>query len=161
VREKRHLFVHKGSYHKYRGYAYQQLHKMSRKEVKGKRQALIDEFGYDVKFAYHLVRLSLEAEQILEEHTLDLERNREILKSIRRGDWTEEQVKEWFAQKEKHLDDLYHNSTLPHSPDEDAIKELLLNCLEHHYGNLSNAVVIPGRERNALLKIREIVEGAL
>lgn len=168
IREHRQLFLHKGCFHKFRGYAFAQLSKMGPNYKdgelvlpSGKRRALVEKFGYDVKFAYHVVRLSLECEQILEEHTLDLERNREILKSIRNGEWTSSQVRMWFAQKEKHLDNLYHNSTLPHKPDESAIKELLLSCLEHHYGSLANAVVVPGSERTALLKIREIVEGAL
>jgi len=168
IREKREMFLHKGSWFKFKGYAYSQLNKMRPKfkdgqQVfpQGKRKELVQKYGYDIKFAYHVVRLLCEIEQILTEHTLDLERSREQLKSIRRGEWALEEVEKWFAEKEPALEKVYNESTLPHSPDEDAIKELLLNCLEHHYGNLSNAVVIPGRERNALLKIREIVEGAL
>ena len=51
VRDNRRLFLHKGSWHKFKGYAYAQLHKMgSPKEARtGKRLALYDEFGYDVK----------------------------------------------------------------------------------------------------------------
>jgi len=96
--------------------------------------------GMDTKFAYHVCRLALEAQQILVEHDLDLEANREILKSIRRGEWSEEKLRGWFDEKEKHLEELYTKSDLRHSPDEDAIKDLLMNCLEHHYGSLDNAV---------------------
>ena len=96
--------------------------------------------GVDVKFAYHVVRLALEAQQILVEHDLDVEANREILKSIRRGDWSEEKLRSWFDAKEKHLEELYTKSTLRHSPDEEAIKDLLMQCLEQHYGSLDNAV---------------------
>lgn len=142
LRDNRKMFLHKGSYHKFRGYAYQQLHKISTKSNSSnlKRQASIEKYGFDVKFAYHVVRLALEAEQILLEHDLDIERNREILKSVRRGEWTEEKLKDWFDQKEKHLEKLYQESTLHHSPDEELIKELLLNCLEHHYGSLDKVI---------------------
>lgn len=158
VRQNRQMFLHKGCFHKFRGYAYSQLHKAKTKNPEGKRKALVEEFGHDVKFAYHVVRLSLECEQILEEETLDLERNREILKSIRRGEWSLEQIEDWFAQKEKHLDDLYHSSTLPHSPDETAIKQLLLDCLEMHYGSLGNTIVMPDRYEKAIREIKKIVE---
>jgi uncharacterized protein len=96
--------------------------------------------SYSTKFAYHVVRLALEAQQILVEHDLDLEANREILKSIRRGEWSEQKLRGWFVEKEKHLEELYTKSSLRHSPDEEAIKDLLMNCLEQHYGSLDNAV---------------------
>jgi predicted nucleotidyltransferase len=173
VKRNRHTFLHRGCYHKFRGYAYAQLHKMQPKFEEdengkyvqvlpqGKRAELVKQFGYDVKFGYHLVRLSLECEQILSEETLDLERNREILKSIRRGDWTLEEIELWFASKEKQLESLYNLSKLPYKPDEDKIKSLLLNCLEHHYGTLGNAVIFPGRDRKALIAIQEILENTL
>jgi predicted nucleotidyltransferase len=142
VRDNRKLFLHKGSYHKFRGYAYAQLNKIGTKANSSnpKRQASIEQFGYDVKFAYHVVRLALEAQQILIEHDLDIEANREILKSIRRGEWSEEKLRGWFDEKEKQLEETYTKSTLQHSPDEEAIKELLMNCLEQHYGSLDQAV---------------------
>lgn len=90
---------------------------------------------------YHVVRLIGECEQILVEHDLDLERNREQLKSIRRGEWTLKQIETYFTEKERALEMLYATSTLPHSPDEAFLKQLLLDCLELHYGNLSTALV--------------------
>jgi len=142
VRDNRKLFLHKGSHHKFRGYAYSQLHKIGTKTNSSnpKRQESIEKYGYDVKFAYHVVRLALEGEQILMEHDLDVERHREVLKSIRRGEWTEEKLRKWFDEKEKHLEELYTKSDLRNTPDEPAIKELLLNCLEHHYGSLDDAM---------------------
>lgn len=142
VRDNRKLFLHKGSYHKFRGYAYAQLHKIGTKanSQNPKRQESIEKYGYDVKFGYHVVRLALEGEQILVEQDLDLECNREMLKSIRRGEWSEEKLRGWFDEKERQLEELYTRSKLQHSPDEDAIKGLLMDCLEHHYGSLNNAV---------------------
>ena len=143
VRENRKMFLHKGSFHKLRGYAYGQLSKIANKTNSSnpKRAADIEKNGYDTKFAYHVVRLALQSEQILAEHDLDIERNSEILKSIRRGEWTLEQIEDWFANKEKALETLYANSTLQHTPDENKIKELLLECLEMHYGSLDTAIV--------------------
>jgi len=65
-----------------------------------------------------VIRLVLQCEQLLTEGDLDLMRNAELLKSIRRGEWTEEQIREFFDGKEKHLTHLYETSTvLPHKPD--------------------------------------------
>lgn len=93
--------------------------------------------GYSTKFGYHLVRLMLECEQILTTHNIELDRDSEIYKSIRRGEWDLTRLEEWFYNKEKSMETLYANSELRHSPDEDAIKQLLIECLEMHYGSLS------------------------
>jgi uncharacterized protein len=160
VRDNRKLFLHKGSYHKFRGYAYAQLHKIGTKSNASnpKRQASIAEFGYDVKFAYHVVRLALEAQQILVEHDLDIEANREILKSIRRGEWSEQKLRSWFDEKEKQLEELYTRSTLQHKPDEQVIKELLLNCLEQHYGSLDAVVKRQTSAVQLLSDLRALLE---
>jgi len=160
VREKRQMFLHKGAWHRFKGYAYSQLKKAKNKEPEGKRKAAVEKFGYDPKFCYHIVRLLDEVEQILTEQDIDLQRNREQLKSIRRGEWSLEQIEEYFQSKERELETLYTTSKLQHSPDEAAIKELLFQCLEHHYGSLSDAVVVEGRDRETLRQIKELCERA-
>lgn len=159
VREKRKMFLHKGSFHKFRGYAYRQMSKIKEKRNSSnpKRAADVATFGFDLKFAYHVLRLALECEQLLMTGDLDLERDREILKSVRRGEWTLEQIEAWFTEKERHLEGLYANSTLPHGPDEAAIKQLLLDCLEHHYGSLENAVTRDVSAERVLGDLRELL----
>ncbi|AXQ69695.1 hypothetical protein HOU03_gp113 [Caulobacter phage CcrSC] len=143
VLENRKLFLHKGSYHKFRGYAYAQLAKIRSKQTSDnpKRQESIDKYGYDVKHAYHVVRLALEAEQILIEGDLDLERNAAILKDIRAGQWKLDHLERWFQDKEKALEVLHGQSTLPHKADEAQIKAVLMHALEMHYGSISKAIV--------------------
>jgi predicted nucleotidyltransferase len=158
IREHRKDFLHKGSWHKFKGYAYSQLHKIDIKVPSGKRAALVEAHGYDVKFGYHVVRLLLEVEQILVHHDIDLERDREQLKAIRRGEWPYERLVEWAQEKEKALEALYHTSTLPYAPDEALIKRHLLHCLEAHYGDLSSAVVVPGDAEQLLAQIAELTQ---
>lgn len=143
VRDNRKLFLHKGSWHKFKGYAYAQMSKIRNKvnSSNPKRAKTIEKFGYDVKFAYNVVRLINEVEQILVEGDLDLQRNNEQLKSIRRGEWTLEQLAEYFVKKEGILEQTYAESKLPHGPDEQHIKFLLMDCLEEHYGSLQAAVI--------------------
>ena len=158
VRDNRKLFLHKGTFFKHKGYAYSQISKMKTKVPIGKRTKIIEEFGYDVKFGMNCVRLLNQIEQIMIEHNLDLERNREQLKSIRRGEWSMEDILEYFNKKEKELETLYTSSTLQHSPDEPRIKQLLLNCLEEYYGDLSSAITIPGKLTSLIKDLEGLVE---
>lgn len=136
VRDRRQIFLHKGAWHKFKGFAYSQIHKMKNKNPEGKRVQLIETYGFDVKFAYHAVRLMDEAEQILSTGDLDLEQGRDRLIAIRKGEWTQQQVEDYFDNKEKELQELYERSTLQHSPDEAKIRELLLECMEEAWGDL-------------------------
>lgn len=229
VRERRRVFLHKGAWQKFKGYAYSQLAKMNNQQqqvrairefedahgiphdvpfeaiqqtrecregtkqhyvwagVMGLSEADLSAYerlwqagltdtkatkaskrfpsrkrwGYDVKFAAHLVRLVLECEQLLTEGDIDLGRKSEILRDVRSGNWTELQVREWFQRREKEIDPLYTTSTaVPHKPDEDAIKALLLECLEHHYGSLDKAIFCESRAMQALREIKAAVERA-
>lgn len=116
----------------------------------------------DCKFAYHVVRLMLEVEQIMLEGDLDLQRGREQLKSIRRGEWTIDKIEEWAAAKEKDLEVAYHScKKIPHGPREAEIKQLLLECLEHHYGSLDACVITEDKAVAALRRIAEIAQEGL
>tara|TARA_Y100001973_G_C5171380_1_gene319279 strand:- start:452 stop:1489 length:1038 start_codon:yes stop_codon:yes gene_type:complete len=188
VRDYRREFLHRGSWHRFRGYAFSQLRKLENKrhnieipnevelamrkidnkdlihlndrshgsltnlsevefdlvcgfyndQTKRNKDTLVN--GYSTKFLYHIVRLMLECRQILEERDLDIQRDRELLKSIRRGEWSLERVRLWFEQEERNMQGVYDRSTIPNKPDENAIKELLLSCLEQHYGSIDDMV---------------------
>ena len=158
VKDNRKKFLHKGAWTKYRGYATSQLHKMGGQKREGKRKALYDKYGFDVKFAYHLVRLLYEAQMILEEYDLDLERHREHLKAIRRGEQPEEDIRNWASEKMKYLDRAYESSKLPQAPDEAELKSLLMNCLEQHYERISDAIVSEDRFKTALRQIQDVLQ---
>lgn len=159
VRDNRKLFLSKKAYHTFKGYAFSQMHKMDTKNPEGKRKETVEKYGYDVKFGYHVLRLLDECEQILTEGDLNLERNREQLKAVRRGDIPLEDIKKIFSEKELQMEKIYHESTaVPHRPDMEAIKELLINCLETHYGSLENAITIPSREEHILRDLSNILD---
>ena len=113
-----------------------------------------------MKFSYHVVRLLGEAEQLLLEGDIDLQRNREMLKSIRRGEWTQEQVLGYFEQKRIDLETAKTNSVLPPVPDERGIRDLLLRCLEMHYGTLEGCIRVPGQTEDLLRRIKEMIEAS-
>lgn len=135
------------------------MHGMNSTEQRtGKRLALFKKYGFDTKYAMNLVRLCLECEQILLTEDLDLRRDKEHLKAIRNGEVSKADIEFWFREKEKYLNGLYHTSKLRHSPDKAAIKDLLLKCLEHHYGSLAKAIERPDQYQLKLNKIRDILD---
>ena len=235
VRENRHIFLHQGAWHKFKGYAYSQLHMTDTKrkdehyeEVRRLEEAYqiphetefevveseavlrgigvvwtgenkdgrsvdgsnplfgemtnsefhqyyfhfkagmekttrfyrVKSAGTDLKFLYHVVRLLDECEQIMTTGDLDLRRNNEHLKAIRRGEVSEDDVRKWDADKEKQLEGWYGNPkcAVPFKKQEEKIKELLMNCLEHHYGNLSECVVRDDAAVRALRELAEVVD---
>ena len=158
VRDNRDIFLHKGCFHRFTGYAHAQLHKMELKNPEGKRVELIEKYGFDVKYASHLVRLAYECEMILTEGTLDLRRHNEHLKRIRKGEVPKEEILRWFGEKELQLNALYASSKLQHKPDEQKIKSLLLSCLETHYGTLDKCYKESTITEQAIREIGQILE---
>lgn len=112
------------------------------------------------KFLYHVVRLVGQAEEVLLTHDLDLrtESRREHMKAVRRGEVSFADIKAWFTEKERDLERLYQESKLQHSPPEQQLKSLLLNCLEEHYGSLDKCIVNLDKHTIAINKIKEILE---
>lgn len=159
VRDNRKLFLSKLAWPAFRGYSASQLHKMAIKtpQAGSKRAVNFEKHGWDTKYGMHLIRLLGEVHQILEYEDLDLQQNTEQLKAIRRGALTEVEVRNIGMQKIQNLESLYHTSQLRAKPDEAVIKQLLLDCLEHHYGSLSNCVSTPDAAIVALNEIDAIL----
>lgn len=161
VRDNRRIFLSKKAWHSFKGYSYSQMHKMKVKnpDPTSTRYEMVQKYGYDVKFAYHVVRLLDEVEQILRDGDIDLMRDRERLKSIRRGEWKLEDIEQFFVENEKNMWKLYEESTVvPNRPDEKKIRQLLVDCLEEYYGDISSAVVLPSEEADVLKTIKKLVE---
>ncbi len=157
IRAHRSLFLSKKCYHTFRGYAFAQLALQARTST-GNRKLIKEKFdGVDTKALYHVVRLCLECEQILEEQHIDLRKHSDFYKAIRLGEYTFEQVKNLFDEKEKLLEKLYNESKIPYGPDKEKIKTLLMECLEMHYGSLSAVVQEQNVHERKLEEIRKIV----
>lgn len=114
--------------------------------------------GFSTKFAYHIVRLALECEQILTEGDLTLDHNAQILKAVREGEWTLERLEKWFEEKELQLEQAKMDSKLPDVPNYEVIKNLLLQCLEMHYGDLSKAVAKDVSSQNIINEVQTVLD---
>lgn len=106
--------------------------------------------GMDTKFCYHLLRLLDEAQQLIETGEMDLQRAKEAMKAIRRGEWKIDDLIDWAKQKEKELDIAFTNCKLPDKAPEDKLKGLLIECLEEHYGSLTDSFQQPNWAIQAL-----------
>jgi Predicted nucleotidyltransferase. len=151
VRDNRSLFVTKLCKKTYLGYAYKQKHKLQAKwnpDSLSKRRILIEKYGYDVKYAYNLVRLVNEARQILQSGQIDLHYRKKDLQDIRTGAWSKHEVLNWFADQEKELHQLCKSCDLPEMPDEVKITQLLFDCLEEYFGDISKLCIRKGSYDN-------------
>ena len=69
-----------------------------------------------------------------------------------------DELENYFTQKEKSLEALYYQSNLPAKPNISAIRELLMSCLEEHYGELGAASIPRESAALALHKIQEVLD---
>lgn len=165
IRDNAHKFISMKSFHAFKGYMYSQFHRMSNRVEKGvsdnpKRQWMFDEFGYDVKMAYHILRLMDLLDQMLEggqQVQLDLMRNKEECKRMRAGQlysWEDFQAK--TQERFDFLDSKVREGKidLPKEPRYDELRNILNSSIEEWYGTDTGQVV---RERE-YVSVDELVE---
>lgn len=134
----RNLFVSKYAYHSFSGYAHGQFHRMTNFKCEGymgkKRKGLVEKYGYDTKNASHLIRLLKMGIEFLTEGNLYVEREDATqLLSIKRGEWTLEQVKKEAEQLFNLAQEAYIQSKLPDKPDIANAEMLLMKILEYNF----------------------------
>lgn len=95
-----------------------------------------EKFGYDLKFAVHVIRLHMQCREILAKATCTPRRpkeEREILLAIRKGGFSYEQFTEMADNLSKECESLYSTSTLRHGVDQDKIDEICMNIIERFH----------------------------
>lgn len=131
----RDIFVSKQAYHSFSGYAYGQFKRMTNFKFEGymgeKRKQLVEKFGYDTKNASHLIRILKMGIEFLVEGNLYVEReDASQLISIKKGEWTLEQVKREAEKLFNLAQEVYVQSKLPDKPDWERAEKLLMFMLE-------------------------------
>jgi len=83
----------------------------------GSRKELVTEYGFDTKFASHMIRLLKEGQELLETGDLKFPlQSRELLKDIRYGKYTMNDVLALSDIIEREIEDLYKISTILDEP---------------------------------------------
>jgi predicted nucleotidyltransferase len=93
------------------------------------RPALIEKYGMDTKYAYHMLRLGMQGIEYLQTGRITLpmpENEREWLLSVRQGGETLEYVLEAASAYEAQVKRLLTTSPLPERPDERQVERWLL-----------------------------------
>lgn len=106
----------------FKGYMYQQK---ARLENRG-RPHLIEKYGFDVKFAMHLIRVGLQGVELLTHGAITLpipEPHREHLIDIREGKVPAKAIYEEATDLEEQLTLLHERTELPDEPDVDYVAE--------------------------------------
>ena len=95
------------------------------------RKASEEKFGYDGKYASHIFRLMIEGRDLLLNGfiTFPLHESKWLL-DIKNGKYTYEEIISMADELEKDFEGWYEQSTLPKSPNINALKKLYFEILE-------------------------------
>lgn len=125
--------VSKQCYAPFRGYMRQQHERLL--GLRGGRNVtrpeLVSAYGYDTKYAAHIVRLGLQGEEILSTGKLTLpmpEASRELVVKVRTGGFTLAQVSEQIIEAEERINAAYTCSPLPERADVKRVQHWMLQC---------------------------------
>lgn len=123
------LFVSKQAGHRFLGYLDSQREQLLRRSGSKhtNRPELIEQYGYDTKFAYHALRLGLQGIELMRTGSLRLPMSAEHcewLLGIRRGGATFDEVSRWLTGLRFGLEYEITRTTLPDDPDWQSINDL-------------------------------------
>ena len=107
-----------------------------RGQLRVKRPELVDEHGYDTKYAMHVLRLGYEGRELLATGRISLpmrDTERERVMSVRRGEVPFNDVLTEIGEMERELADLVETSPLPPEPDRDAVDRFLVTAHLRHW----------------------------
>lgn len=131
----RQLFVSRNAFNSFYGYAQSQYKKMFGKNhyagyMGSKRKALVERFGYDTKYAAHLIRLLRMGVEYLSHGCLFVYRDdAEELLTIKQGGWSFERVQREADRLFGTIKDADAISPLPKEPDTEAVKALVMDIV--------------------------------
>jgi predicted nucleotidyltransferase len=138
--ENRDLFSTKKIYHSFTGYAYGQIKRMVKYNFEGymgeKRKALVEKFGYDCKNGAHAIRLLRMGIEFLNEGVMYVDRgNKDAtqLLSIKKGEWSLDQVQSEADRLFKRAETVYDNCKLPNVPIKEKVNDMCVNILEEYF----------------------------
>ena len=130
--------VSKEVYAPFRGYMRQQHERLLglRGQRNVTRPELVQDHGYDTKYAAHIVRLGLQGEEILDSGRLTLPmpaEHRELVLAIRSGEFTLAEVSERIIEVENRIVAAYQHTELPEKPNWKLVQKWMLEIYFEHW----------------------------
>ncbi|MCW2904223.1 MAG: nucleotidyltransferase [Streptosporangiaceae bacterium] len=140
LRANRDMFLSKLAGARFKGYMHSQREGLMGLRSGGTRnQGRADiraRYGFDVKFAMHMVRLGLQGKELLETGTITLPMQGPALRrcrEIRRGEHSKQQCLDWALELEHKIDQLMLTTRLPKQPDWGRINNWLVDVHLRHW----------------------------
>lgn len=133
LRGSRDLFLSDNMIPRFTGFYYSQRNKLFDGSRDPRKAARIEKYGYDTKAAYHSLRLLLELEQFIETGTMSLETYGDLLTGVRFGAYSGEDIEMMLEAKSNQIDAKKVNSVLRPEPNEEYLKQVLVDMLETHW----------------------------
>lgn len=130
--------ISKRVYAPFRGYMRQQHERLLglRGQRNITRPELVEAYGYDTKYAAHVVRLGLQGQELLRTGKITLpmpDVERALVLKIRTGGFTLAEVSEEIIKAEKLLDLAFADSQLADGPDQQHVERWMLNTYQKYW----------------------------
>lgn len=98
-----------------------------------KRRELEDRFGYDAKYASHLIRLMTEGKELLLTGKIIFPlKNAYEIKAVKNGKYSYEEIIKYAETLDKEFETWYTQSPLPNKPNRVALKKLYLDIIKNY-----------------------------
>lgn len=132
LRQSADLFHSKEAGYRFLGYMKAQRGRMAgdRGQKRVNRPELIEQYGYDTKYAYHLLRLGIQGLEFVRTGRITVPMQEwvaDFLKAVRTGNYQLEQVLHWASELEQELQETIDASPIPDKAPIDPINELLID----------------------------------
>lgn len=135
------LFVTRNAAGKFLGYLNNQKARMlGEKSQRTNRPELVDVYGFDTKFAYHMVRLGIQGVEYLTTGNITLpiaEPDRTWLKDLRAGKYTKQDALDRAYDLADQLAKLYVSADLPQYVDENVLNRKLIDWYSVGWSDLA------------------------
>lgn len=125
-----HWFAARSAGKAFLGYMTQQRQRLAgeRGQMNVKRPELVEKYGYDTKYAMHMLRLGFQGLEFLETGKITLpmvEEERQLIMSVRKGEMPLNDIMTRAGELEVMVKDLMDLSPLPAEPDREAVNAWL------------------------------------
>lgn len=137
LRERRNLFLSKWLIARHIGYSEGMVAELTgSKKPRVNRPDLIAAHGYDTKSAMHVIRLLIQAVELVSEGTMYMpmkKENRELLMAIRRGEVSKDESMAFIEHFRARLTEAENTTSLPSEPDYAAINAWLIRVYAERF----------------------------
>lgn len=131
------------------GYMQQQRQRLmgERGQMNVKRPELIEQYGFDTKYAGHIIRLGFQGIDYMQTGAFPIPmpaEQRDLILAVRTGDVPENDVLTKAGELEAELKDSIDSSTLPDAPFYQAVNDFLIRTYQCVWREGVGGVVVPG-----------------